>query len=57
MTNREVGGVFWRIEIFCSSSAVAKIKERSTDRLAKVHALKRRVEKIERYMSNVKARL
>ena len=50
MTNREVGEYFEGL----SYSAVAKIRERFSGKLAKDRALKRRVEGIERYMSNVK---
>ena len=49
MTNREVGEYFEGL----SYSAVAKIRERFSGKLAKDRALKRRVEKIERYISNV----
>ena len=50
ITNREVGEYFGGL----SYSVLAKIKERFSGKLAKDRALKRRVEGIERYMSNVK---
>lgn len=50
MTNNEVGEYFGGL----SYSAVAKIRQRFSDKLTRDRSLRKRIEKMDREMSNVK---